>query len=103
MPINPKGSRYREALTFTPPDGDRPLFRGIRARSIGVASGVLEHIVRENDRLDLLALHYYNDPRLWWRIIDANPEVVFAADLVLKKRAGSIILVPRAVESGGRT
>ena len=37
------------------------------------------------DCLDLLARHYYNDDRLWWRIADANPEFVYAGDMLLTK------------------
>jgi nucleoid-associated protein YgaU len=95
-----RGSRYQDAIPFTPPDGDRPAFAGIRPRSIDAAAGVLEHVVRENERLDLLALHYYNDPRRWWRIADANPEVVFGGDLVVRARVGSVILIPRAASMG---
>lgn len=31
---------------------------------------------RSGDRLDLIADSYYDDPGEWWRIIDANPEIV---------------------------
>ena len=94
-----KGSRYQNLLFGTPEEG-RPAFAGIRPRSIGPAAGVLEHIVKENDRLDLLAQYYYNNPRRWWRIADANPEVVFAGDLVISNKVGTVILIPRAIEPG---
>lgn len=94
-------SRYGNTLSFLP-TGDQPLrFVGIRPRRIGTATGVLEHIVREGDRLDLLAVHYYNDSRRWWRIVDANPDIIYGHDLVVKGREGSIILIPRAYEPGG--
>jgi hypothetical protein len=102
MAINDSGSRYFDTPPFDPPDGGRPPFRGLRPRHIGPALGVIEHVLREGDRLDLLALHYYNDPRRWWRIADANPEVVHAADLTLREQAGSVILIPRSVEPGVR-
>jgi phage tail protein X len=34
------------------------------------------HQIREGDRIDLLAAQYYGDVTLWWRICDANPEVI---------------------------
>lgn len=34
------------------------------------------HLVTGADRIDLLAQQYYGDPRMWWHIADANPEVL---------------------------
>ena len=83
---------------------------------------VIEHEVTAGDRLDLLALHYYQNDRLWWRIADANPEFLFAGPLVFETlpeddlppldsltpeertaatrnlRPGSVILIPKARE-----
>jgi len=44
----------------------------------------------------LLARHYYNDDRLWWRILDANPDILHAGDLCVAERLGETILIPRA-------
>lgn len=91
-------SRYREARAFTPAN-DRPdVFRGTRPRVIGRATGVIEHEVRAGDRLDLLARHYYNDDRLWWRIVDANPEFRYGGDVILDRMLGKSILIPRVTE-----
>lgn len=97
-----KGSRYRNARVFAAADDQRPVFPGLRSRPIGPAIGVLEYLVKEDDRLDLLALYFYNDSRKWWRILDANPEIVFGADLTLAENTGTTILIPRAVEPGAR-
>ena len=35
-----------------------------------------EHIVEEIDRLDHLAQKYYQQPRTWWHICDANPALL---------------------------
>lgn len=83
---------------FTAPSDGSQVFAGIRPRSISPASGVIEHRVQAGDRLDLLARHYYNDARLWWRIVDANPQVLYGGDLVLPEMEGQIILIPRARE-----
>lgn len=105
-----KGSRYETARAFVSEDGSVP-FPGVRARPIGPAPPVLEHTVQAGDRLDRLARHYYNDGRLWWRIVDANPEVFYGADLLrdeaaempiaggtlsLERMVGRAILIPRA-------
>lgn len=79
-----KGSRYEKARSFRPAEGETEAFPGVRPREIGPATGVIEHTVRSGDRLDLLARHYYNDGRLWWRILDANSEIPYGGDAVLE-------------------
>ena len=105
-----KGSRYETARAFVSANGAPP-FPGVRAREIAPAPPVLEHTVQAGDRLDRLARHYYNDDRLWWRIVDANPEVFYGGDLLrekedelpvaggtlsLERMVGRAILIPRA-------
>ena len=96
-----KGSRYESAKEFAGENGKEPVFGGIRPRKIDPAAGVLEYTVKEGDRLDLLSLHFYNNTRRWWRILDANPQVIFGADLMLNEYIGETILIPRSTEPGG--
>lgn len=91
-----RGSRYAPARGFAPTAGE--MFRGLRPREIGRATGALEHVVRAGDRLDLLARHYYDDDRLWWRIVDANPAFLYGGDMTLEQVEGRVILIPRAKE-----
>jgi hypothetical protein len=93
-----RGSRYERTRAFQEDPVQGEVFRGLRPRDIGPAAGVLEHVVRSGDRLDLLARHYYNDPRLWWRILDANPGFLYGGDLTLEQFEGRVILIPRATE-----
>jgi len=86
-------SRYATARPFIAVDGEEP-FAGVRPRTIGGATGVIEHTVEQGDRLDLLAKHYYNDDRLWWRIIDANPELLHGADATATEMEGLVLLIP---------
>lgn len=102
-----KGTRYAGSNAFQPDDNGNQIFQGIRARSIGDATGVIEHQLKEGERLDLLALHYYNNSRLWWRIVDANPTVLCGLDLAISKSIhrdliGAVILIPRADETRQR-
>jgi hypothetical protein len=116
-------SRYKKTQLFKPSDTASGAFSGLRPRLIGPATGVIEHVVCEGDRLDQIARHYYNDDRLWWRIIDANPQIIFGGGLmpVQDQRpnkikgdndaggdskgqtddslVGQIILIPRAQET----
>jgi hypothetical protein len=92
------GSRYETARAFSPgPDGSTP-FPGTRPRKIEAAAGIIEHLVAAGDRLDLLAEHYYNNDRLWWRIVDANPQFVLAGMLLSEDMQGGVIMIPRARE-----
>mgnify|MGYP001078647612 CR=1 FL=1 len=91
-----KDSRYKDARRFEADEAGQVRCKGTRARVIGPAVGVLEHVVREGDRLDLLARHYYGEDRLWWRILDANPDLQSGVELSLKERAGEVILIPKA-------
>ncbi len=93
-----KKSRYQNTPGFQPREDGGEVFPGIRARPIGPATGVIEHEVRAGDRLDQLARHYYNDDRLWWRIVDANPQFTFALDMLGEQAAGTVILIPKIKE-----
>ena len=93
-----KTSRYKDARRFVVDSDGTLRCKGVRPREIGAAVGVVEHVIQEGDRLDLLARHYYSDPRLWWRILDANPDLHSGVELSLKDRAGEVILIPKAKE-----
>jgi len=93
-----KKSRYKDAGSFEPAEDGSEVFAGLRSRTIREATGVVEHEVQATDRLDRLARHYYNNDRLWWRIVDANPQFVFGPDLLGPDMAGRVILIPRIKE-----
>ena len=89
-----RGSRYETNLGFDEPSD----FQGVRPRDIGEATGVLEYTVKSGDRLDLLAQSFYNDGRLWWRILDANADILQGTQFNLDELEGEIILIPRFKE-----
>lgn len=93
-----KKSRYQEARSFDPLADGTEVFSGIRARKIKPATGVIEYQVKTGDRLDHLAQQYYNNDRLWWRIVDANPDIVFAGNMLSEAMNGSVILIPKLTE-----
>lgn len=90
-----KKSRYKNSPRFEPLAAGTEIFNGLRTRQIGLATGVIEHQVLADDRLDHLARHYYNDDRLWWRIVDANPLFSFAPEMLAEEMAGKVILIPK--------
>lgn len=91
-------SRYQNTKPFVFDDGEAVRYRGMRPREISTAAGVIEHALCSWDRLDHLAQHYYGDPRKWWRILDANPDIVCGCDLEVEASAGTIILIPRVAD-----
>ena len=93
-----KGSRYQKARLFDVDEHGAEVFSGIRPREIESATGVLEHVIQAGDRLDLLARHYYNDDRQWFRIVDANPEFSFGPDMLGPNMVGRVILIPKLKE-----
>lgn len=93
-----KKSRYKNARPFVNDAQGKPDFDGMRAREIGMATGVVEHEIKNDDRLDILARNYYNDDRLWWRIVDANPDIIFGQNIMGKDLAGTVILIPKVKE-----
>ena len=102
-----KRSRYKNAKYFAAEPGLPSPFPGIRPRDIGPAAGIVEYELKQWDRMDRLSFNYYNDVDLWWRILDANPEILCAVDLFIepekqengsRKSAGKTLLIPGANE-----
>jgi nucleoid-associated protein YgaU len=52
----------------------------------------LTYQVRAGDRLDALAFKFYRDPRKWWLIADANPDVLTLEQLL---EPGRLLRIPR--------
>lgn len=68
-----KISRYRGLPAVAVPDAQGRVLASSSLRLLPAATGVFQHAVEEFDRLDHLAYKYYDQPRDWWRIADANP------------------------------
>lgn len=99
-----KGSYYENVPLFEPDDAGRKVFDGLRARPLAKPEPVLEHSVALKERLDGVAHHYYAESRDWRRIAEANPEALFAEDLLWealpvedngRERLGNVVLIPR--------
>lgn len=50
------------------------------------------YVVTGADRIDVIANAYYGDPTLWWRIADANPEIMKWDQVP----SGTVIRIPNA-------
>lgn len=77
-----KLSRYRNLPDVVTADVQGRRLASKSLRSIPAVTGVFVHTLEEGDRLDHLAFKYYGETRDWWRICDANPEVLSPWELV---------------------
>ncbi len=78
-----KRSRYAALQPFQPDPLGRTAFKGLVPRPIARAAGALEHTIVAGERVDRMALSYFNDDRYWWRIVDANVGFLCGTDMVL--------------------
>lgn len=81
-PVFSRVSRYRGLPDVVTTDARGRAVRSRGLRLLPAVEGVLAHTVEEGDRLDHLADRYYGQPRSWWRIADANPELLSPDDLL---------------------
>lgn len=94
-----KKSRYRNSALFALLEDGSEVFAGLRPRAIETASGEIEHEWQAGDRIDHMARNYYNDDRRWWRILDANPELLYAGELFEQdddELAAQALLIPQS-------
>jgi hypothetical protein len=75
-------SRYRTVPDIAVPDAQGRVVAAKEARPLPEVTGPFRHIVTADDRLDQLAARYYGQPLLFWRICDANPELLSPLALV---------------------
>lgn len=86
------GSRYQRVadVAFTDSQGHALTLK--RTRELAPTQGALTYQVRAGDRLDALAQKFYHDPRKWWLIADANPDVLLPEQLLVP---GTRLVIPR--------
>lgn len=71
------GSRYEDADITYVLDGRIGSTRATAFRApVQAETEVRYWYWRQEDRIDILATQYYGEPDLWWRIMDANPEIL---------------------------
>src|SRR5713101_3985722 len=93
-------SRYRKLPDVVVDDARRPTVASKVLRLLPDVTGTFKHTVEEADRLDHLAFSYYQQPRKWWRISDANPEFLSPLDL-LGQGPVRTVRYPLALSGGG--
>jgi hypothetical protein len=78
-------SRYRTLPDIVTTDAEGRTLVSKALRPLPQAPGTFRHTVEDADRLDHLAYKYYQQPRKWWRLSDANPEFLSPQDLLGKE------------------
>ena len=78
-------SRYQKLPDIVTTDSQGRTLPSKTLRLLPQVSGAFRHTVEEVDRLDHLAFKYYQQPRKWWRIVDANPEFLSPQALLGKE------------------
>ena len=86
-----KGSRYATVGENEITDSKGRTLRYKKIRFIPETKPQRGHVVRQSDRLDLIAHRYYRDAERFWRICDAN-RALWPDDLVAD--VGRTILIP---------
>lgn len=80
------GSRYQRVPDATFVDGEGRRVQLKRTREPVDTELALIYQVRQGDRLDTLANKFFRDPRKWWLIADANPDVLTPEQLLVPGR-----------------
>lgn len=87
-----QNSRFTHTRTFVTPEGKK-VFKIREVANISTKNAY-RHVYGEKDRLDLLAVQYYNNSQLWWVILDVNHKYYCEDDI----KYGDVLIVPRYEE-----
>ena len=71
-----RGSRYEPVETVSLTRRDAPEIRYRRLRFVVRQRAQIVYVVQEGDRIDQVAWNVFRDPDMWWRIADANADLV---------------------------
>ena len=84
-----ENSRYLNTTMYNRLNSDTYVFR-IRERNTFSEEGVQFYEWKGGDTLDVVAYNYYDDCRLRWAILDANPKYRTEYDIM----CGDILAIP---------
>jgi nucleoid-associated protein YgaU len=90
-----KQSRYYRVGEYIARDTRGNYNKVKRMRRINKLDKALTYVVKEGDRLDLLAYRFYGDPTKFWLICDAN-QPMFPFELM---DPGRRIIIPQEKEN----
>lgn len=85
-------SRYSNSKVVTLTKNSKSVSVVVPSASQSYTFNYVFHTVAKHDRIDSIANAFYNDSTQWWRIGDANPEIMDWTVLT----PGQIIRIPNA-------
>lgn len=85
-------SRYADSQLITIKKDGRNVVVITPSQAQSYTFSYVSYLVNGGDRIDLIANAFYDDPSQWWRISDANPEIM---DFTVLK-AGTTLRIPNA-------
>lgn len=85
-----RGSRYETVETATLRRSDGGEVRYKRLRFVPAEPAQMAYVVQDGDRIDTVAWNVFRDPEMWWRIADANADLVAEG---LTDRPGRVLAV----------
>jgi nucleoid-associated protein YgaU len=90
--INSK-SRYVNSLLADATNQDGVAVIAVTpSRAVTYTFTYVFYVTNGADRIDTIADAYYGDPTLWWKIGDANPEIMKWDDI----NPGTVLRIPNA-------
>jgi phage tail protein X len=84
-------SRYADSTIATVVKGGNDVAVIVPGQQKAYSFTYVNHTVALGERIDSIAYQYYTDATLWWRIADANPEILLWDNL----SAGTVIRIPQ--------
>lgn len=83
-------SRYADSTVVTLVKDGNDVAVIVPSAQVSYSFTFIHHVVALGERIESVAYQYYTDPSLWWRIADANPEILWWDDLA----PGTVLRVP---------
>ena len=84
------GSRYSDSSLATVPKGSGQAAVIVPSAQKPYSFTFISHTVAVGERIETIAYQYYRDATLWWRIADANPEMLWWDNLA----PGTVLRIP---------
>lgn len=70
-------SRYADSTLTTLPKQGQDVAVIVPSAQVVYSFTFIHHTVTIGERIESIAYQYYADAKLWWRIADANPEILW--------------------------
>ena len=83
-------SRYANSTLATLTKQGQDVAVIVPSAQVSYSFNFIHHTVLLEERIESLAYQYYSDARLWWRIADANPEILWFDNL----SPGMVLRIP---------